>query len=81
MRPPARAGGFLLASLAVGCVGAARDDVAQARARYERCVAAASEAECAPERERVLAAERAYQAEAQRAWGCNPAQPDCPQKR
>jgi len=69
------------ALLALGCVSAAHDDVAEARARYERCVAAAGEAACTAEKERVLASERDYQADAQRAWGCNPTQPDCPQKR
>jgi hypothetical protein len=72
---------LLLASLALGCVSAARDDVAAARERYARCVAAVGEAKCVAERERVLAAERAYEENAQRAWGCSPAQPDCPPTR
>ena len=86
-RASRRAAGFArlaicgCALLAFGCVSAARDDVAEARGRYERCVAAAGEPACAAERERVLSAERAYQADAQRAWGCNPAQDDCPPKR
>jgi len=81
MRRRARVWGLSFALLALACVGAARDDVAAARERYERCVAAAGEAKCAAEKERVLAAERAYQAGAQRAWGCGPAQPDCPPTR
>lgn len=66
---------------ALGCVGLSRDRAAEARGRYERCVAAASERACQPEKERMLAAQRAYQEDAQRAWGCDPAQPDCPPRR
>jgi hypothetical protein len=29
----------------------------------------------------MLAAQRAYQESAQRAWGCDPAQGDCPTRR
>jgi hypothetical protein len=75
------AGVALLAALVLGCVSAARDDAAEARARYERCVAAAGERACRAEKERALAAERTYHAQAQRAWGCDPSQPDCPTRR
>lgn len=71
----------LAALLALGCVSAARNDMAQARARYEQCVAASSERECRAEKEHKLAAERAYQESAQRAWGCDPVQADCPPRR
>jgi hypothetical protein len=71
----------LISGLVGGCASAARDDVAAARARYEQCVAAASERECGAEKERLLAAERAYQEQAQRAWGCNPTHSDCPPRR
>jgi hypothetical protein len=81
----ARAGRPFVAALAVlaalGCVSRARDDAAAARALYERCVAESGERACAPERERMLAAQRAYQESAQRAWGCDPAQGDCPTRR
>jgi hypothetical protein len=78
----ARAALSLLTALAgAACVTAARDDVAAARARYEQCVAAANERACRAEKERLLAAERAYQEQAQRAWGCDPALPDCPPRR
>ncbi len=71
----------LAALLALACVSDARDDMAEARTRYEQCVTATSEAKCSAEKERMLATERAYQENAQRAWGCDPAQPDCPPKR
>ena len=69
------------AGLSLACVSDARHDMSEARVRYEQCVSAASAAECRAEKERMLAAERAYQESAQRAWGCDPAQQDCPPKR
>lgn len=69
------------ALLGLACVSGARSAMAEARARYEQCVTAASEAKCGAEKERMLATERAYQESAQRAWGCDPAQSDCPPKR
>ena len=73
--------GVAAALLALGCVGAAQRGSSEARARYEQCVAQASAAQCAAERERMLAAERTYQDAAQRAWGCDPANGECPRKR
>lgn len=71
-----------LAALALAaCVSDAHRAAREARARYERCVAAASESECRAEKERMLAAERAYQEGAQQVWGCDPAQGECPPKR
>jgi hypothetical protein len=67
--------------LAVGCVSGVRDDALAARGAYERCVAADGERACRAQKERMLAAERAYQEAARRAWGCDPAQPDCPGPR
>ena len=69
--------GLVAALLAVGCVSDARDDALEARGAYERCVAADGERACRAQKERMLAAERAYQEAARRAWGCDPAQPDC----
>ena len=69
------------ALLALGCVSGAHNDMAETRARYEQCLTATSEAKCSAEKERMLAAERAYQESAQRAWGCDPAQADCPTRR
>jgi hypothetical protein len=76
----AAATGIALLGVAA-CASDAHGRANAARADYERCVAAASEGECRAERERMLAAERAYQETAQRAWGCDPAQPDCPTPR
>lgn len=67
--------------LALGCASAAHRDFVAARSGYQQCVAAAGEAKCAAERERMLAAERAYQDAARRGWACDPAQPDCPTPR
>ncbi len=70
-----------LALAASACVSHAHGEMAAARAQYERCVAAQSVRACVAERERMLAAERSYQESAQRAWGCDPAQADCPTRR
>ncbi len=84
-RRVARAAGVLSASVValavLGCVTRARDEAAAARTRYEACVAESGERACAAERERMLAAQRTYQESAQRAWGCDPAQGDCPTRR
>ena len=67
--------------LSLACVSDARHDMTEARARYEQCVSTASASKCRAEKERMLATERTYQESAQRAWGCDPAQQDCPPKR
>jgi hypothetical protein len=69
------------ALLGLACVSGARSAMAEARTRYEQCVTGASEAKCSAEKERMLATERTYQENAQRAWGCDPAHQDCPTKR
>ncbi|MBM4383081.1 MAG: hypothetical protein FJ091_06885 [Deltaproteobacteria bacterium] len=69
------------ALLASACVSGARDDMQLARDAYERCVAAEGERACTAQKERMLAAERAYAEQAQRAWGCSPAHADCPPRR
>lgn len=66
---------------AAACVSYAHGRAREARARYERCVAAAGESACQSEKERMLAAERSFQEDAQRVWGCDPSQPDCPPHR
>jgi hypothetical protein len=60
-----------------------RRDAAAARQAVERCVAEHSESapECVALRERQLAAQRRYQENAKRAWGCDPAQEQCPTPR
>ncbi len=74
---------FLCLALAVlaGCVHAAQREVAAARTAHEACVAEAGAEQCGAQRERLLAAERAYQESARRAWGCDPVQADCPTPR
>jgi len=76
-----RALAFAAVLLASACVSAARDDMQLARDAYARCVAAGGERACAAEKARMLAAERAYEEQAQRAWGCNPAHEECPPRR
>jgi hypothetical protein len=83
-RAPQRARTLALAIalvFAAACVSYAHSRAREARARYERCIAAAGESACQSEKERMLAAERGYQAEALRVWGCDPSQPDCPPDR
>ncbi len=70
-----------LALATSACVTRAHNEMVAARTQYEQCVAAQSKRACAAEKERMLAAERAYQGSAQRAWGCDPAQTDCPTSR
>jgi len=77
----ARGAGLALALAGLACVSDAHEAASAARARYERCVAAASERECIAEKERMLAAERAYQESSQRVWGCQPTHSDCPPQR
>lgn len=78
-----RIAALALAALGIGaaCAGAAQRHFAAARSRYDACVAASGERACGPERERLLAAERAYQDAARRGWGCDPAQEECPTAR
>jgi hypothetical protein len=78
-----RAGALLLALAATGCVTQQRDDVTRARQAYALCVDEhpASHAECEALRDRLLAAQQRYEADAQRAWGCDPSSPDCPPRR
>ena len=84
LREPLRRCRSLLVPVALAafaCVSGERGAMNAARARYERCVEAANERACAAERERMLSAERTYQERAQRAWGCDPSEPDCPPDR
>lgn len=70
-----------VALVASACVSGARDDMQLARDAYARCVAAEGERACVAQKARMLAAERSYEEQAQRAWGCNPAHADCPPRR
>jgi hypothetical protein len=73
---------LMLAGLTVlACVSDAHEAMSAARARYEQCVAAASERECVAAKERMLAAERNYQESSLRVWGCQPPGQECPPQR
>jgi uncharacterized membrane protein len=72
---------MLSALSTLACVSDAHAAMTAARARYEQCVAAASERECVAEKERMLAAERSYQESSERVWGCQPGGPECPPQR
>jgi len=65
------------------CVMAERREVMAAKADLERCQAERSEAdaECLALAERLKASQQNYEARARQAWGCDPAQEDCPTPR
>jgi len=76
----------LLAALvpaAGGCVATEHGEVAAAREAWAACVAAKSEshADCRALQERLRATERRYEEHSRRAWGCDPAQEECPTPR
>jgi hypothetical protein len=75
------ASAFALALLA--CVSAEHDEAARAEKAYRECVALhpRSSPACASLEERMLAAQRRYQESSRRAWGCDPAQEQCPTPR
>lgn len=68
----------LVALAPLACASAALRDYREARDRYDACVASSGPESCAAERERMLAAEHAYEDAAAHGWGCDPKQPDCP---
>jgi hypothetical protein len=79
-----RPGAFALAALALAsCVAAQKSDLAAARDAYDECLAAhaGSERECAALQERLRAAQKRYETDAQRGWGCVPDHGDCPVQR
>jgi hypothetical protein len=65
------------------CVVAERSEVLEAKAELERCQAERSEAdpECLSLAERLKTLQRNYEARARQAWGCDPAQEECPTPR
>jgi hypothetical protein len=77
----ARCAALLAAAAAAGCVSQQHDDVIAAREAYERCVAASGERDCMVLRDRLLAAQERYEADARSAWGCDPATEQCPTPR
>ena len=73
-----------IAALALfGCVAQQKSDLAAARDAYDECLAAhaGDERPCAPLQERLRAAQKRYEDDAQRAWGCVPDHGDCPSHR
>ena len=73
----------LCVAAAASCVTHERDEMRAVRDAYEQCVEeqSADAAECSALRERLHTAQERYEDNAQRAWGCNPAQQDCPTPR
>jgi hypothetical protein len=73
----------LLALSFAACVTAQRRDAETAREAWAACVARQSEdaPECIALQQRALAAQQRYQDDAKRAWGCDPAQEQCPTPR
>ncbi len=65
------------------CVVAERREVMTAKAELERCQAERSEAdpECLEFVERLKTSQRNYEARSRQAWGCDPAQEECPTQR
>ena len=78
-----RAALWLAAVAAAGCVSQQHDAVLAAREVYAQCVEANTQdvGECDALRERLLAAQQRYEADARDAWGCDPASSDCPTPR
>jgi hypothetical protein len=72
-----------LALIFAACVTVQRRDAETAREAYAACVARQSEdaPECIALQQRALAAQQRYQDDAKRAWGCDPAQEQCPTPR
>lgn len=69
-----------LALLAAGCLTRERDAFEAAWAEYRTCVEerGAEHPDCLVAREGVRTASERYERHARRAWGCNPADPECP---
>ncbi len=79
-----RAALTMLLALALGaCVTQQHQDVTQAKADYDRCVAAQGETDpdCVALKHHLLAAESRYERNSRRAWACDPAQEQCPTPR
>ena len=67
----------------LACVTQDRDQVLAAQQAYDRCIAvnSTSAPECVALEQRKLAAQRRYEAHSRSAWGCDPAQQQCPTPR
>ena len=67
----------------LGCVAAEHREVEAAVLEKERCVSSlsASHPNCLKLAERVKSAQQLYEVRARQAWGCDPAQEQCPTPR
>ena len=65
------------------CLMAERREVMAAKADLERCQVERSEGdpECLEIAERLKASQQNYETRARQAWGCDPAQDECPTPR
>ncbi len=77
------AGAALLTMASLSCVSREHNEVKLAREAYDQCVAehSASYPGCVSLRDRLLDAQRRYRDSSRRAWGCDPAQEQCPTPR
>jgi hypothetical protein len=74
---------LLVAMAMSGCVARQLEEVEDAQATYERCVISlgADDPECEALAEHKRQAQRRYEGDARRGWGCSPAQETCPDRR
>lgn len=72
-----------LPALATACVLPERRAYREAKRAYEECLEAhpGAPSACLDEEARLRDAERRYDEGAQRAWSCNPAVEECPERR
>ena len=73
----------LVLGCVLGCVTAEHRAVEKALLEKERCVSSlsASHPNCLKLAERVKSAQKIYEVRARQAWGCDPAQKQCPSPR
>jgi hypothetical protein len=73
----------IVAVLVLGCVSAEHREVEATLLEKQRCVATRSEShpDCQRLAERVKSAQQIYEVRARHAWGCDPAQEQCPTPR
>jgi len=81
---PALALALLMASTSfTGCVLQQLEEAEDAEVAYQRCVVQNGEGdpECTLLQERKRQAQRRYEDDSKRLWGCHPQQEECPTKR
>jgi len=78
-----RSAWIALVVLALGCVADEHGEVTRAWDAHALCVEerGASDGECEALAQRKLEAERRYHESSRKAWGCDPAQEQCPTPR